>query len=243
MPGMARAADFQPTRWSLIATLRAHDGEQAQAALEELCTVYWYPLYAYARRSGQTAEAARDLTQGFFAHLLEKELFTLARQERGRLRTFLLTAMQRYLREEWRKGQRFKRGGGAALLSIDEAFAEERYAREPADPATPEKIYERRWALLLLERTLLGLRDEYTASGKADIFEVLKGHLSPDGSEPSGETAGARLGISPAAARMAVARLRARFRERLLREVAASMDAATEAEVDEEIDALFRALS
>jgi RNA polymerase sigma-70 factor (ECF subfamily) len=240
---MAGSADFQPTRWSLIATLRSGEGEQARLAREELCAAYWYPLYAYARRSGQEAEAARDLTQGFFAHLLEKNLFALARQERGRLRTFLLTAMQRYLRDEWRRGQRLKRGGGADLLSIDEAFAEERYAREPADPSTPEKIYERRWALLLLERTVLGLREEYAAAGKADVFDALKGHLSPDGTEPSGEEAGSRLGISPAAARMAIARLRARYRERLLREVAASMDAASEAEVEEEIAALCRALT
>jgi RNA polymerase sigma factor (sigma-70 family) len=236
-------ADFQPTRWSLIAALRNGGGQQEQRAREELCATYWYPLYAYVRRSGYGAENARDLTQGFFAHLLEKNAFALADRERGKLRTFLLTALQRFLRDEWRKENQLKRGGGAPLLSIDEAFAEERYAREPADPMTPEAIYERRWALLVLERTLLGLRDEYAAAGKTALFDELKIHLSPDGSEPSSEESGAKLGMSAGAVRVAATRLRARYRERLLREVAASMDAKTEAEVDEEIDALFRALA
>jgi RNA polymerase sigma factor (sigma-70 family) len=232
--------NFQPTRWSLIVSLRAGGDEVRQRAREELCALYWYPLYAYVRRSGNQVEEARDLTQGFFAHLLEKNVFALADPERGRLRTFLLTALRRFLRDEWRKERQLKRGGGAIPLSIDEA--EKRYAREPADPATPEALYERRWALELLERTLIGLRDEYAAAGKAEVFNVLKSHLTPDGSEPSAEEAGSRMGTSAGAARVAVMRLRTRYRERLLREVAASMDAKTEAEVDEEIDALFRAL-
>ena len=236
-------ANFQPTRWSLIASLRAGGDEAQQKAREELCALYWYPLYAYVRRSGNEAEEARDLTQGFFAHLLEKNVFALADPERGRLRTFLLTGLRHFLRDEWRKDRQLKRGGGETPLSIDEAFAEERYAREPADPATPEAIYERRWALIMLERTLVGLREEYAAAGKAEVFDVLKGHLTPDGTEASAEWAGSRLGISPGAARIAAMRLRTRYRERLLREVAASMDAKTEAEVDEEIDALFRALA
>jgi DNA-directed RNA polymerase specialized sigma24 family protein len=239
---MANAAEFQPTRWSLISALRHGGDESEQRAREELCAAYWYPLYAYVRRSGNDAEEARDLTQGFFEHLLEKNVFALADRERGRLRTFLLTALKRFLRDEWRKDQQLKRGAGAATLSIDELSAEERYAREPADPMTAEVIYERRWALLMLERTVTGLREEYVAAGKSDVFDVLKAHLAPDGSEPSGEDAGARLGISAGAARVAVTRLRLRYRERLLREVAASMDAKSESEVDEEIDALFRAL-
>ena len=233
---------FQPTRWSLIASLREGRSDGGCAARESLCAAYWYPLYAYVRRTGHDSEEARDLTQGFFAHLLEKNLFALAERERGRLRTFLLTSLRRFLRDEWRKGRQLKRNGGVPLLSIDETYAEERYAREPADPATPEAMYERRWALLLLERAMHGLREEYGAAGKAELFDALKGHLILEDDESSSAQDGERLGLSPGAARVAVHRLRARYRERLLREVAASMDAQSEAEVDEEIDALFRAL-
>lgn len=236
-------AGFQPTRWSLIGALRNGDSLDGSAARATLCEAYWYPLYAYVRRSGCGAEQARDLTQGFFAHLLEKNLFARAERERGRLRTFLLAALQHYLRDEWRKGQKIKRGSGASPLSIDEAFAENRYAREPANAMTPETIFQRRWALELLERTLLGLRAEYTGAGKANVFDTLKCHLAPDGNEPSSQELGVELGLTSGAVRVAVSRLRARYRERLLREVAASLDATTEAEVDDEIDALFRALA
>ena len=236
-------AEFQPTRWSLIGTLRNGDSLAGGAAHATLCEGYWYPLYAYVRRRGHDADEARDLTQAFFAHIIEKNIFAQADRERGRLRTFLLTALQHFLRDEWRKGQKLKRGGGATPLSIDEALAEERYAREPADAATPEVIFERRWALELLERTLLGLREEYAQAGKAGLFDILKLHLAPDGHEPSAEEAGTKLGMTAGAVRVAVSRLRARYRERLLREVAASLDVKTEAEVDEEIDALFRALA
>jgi RNA polymerase sigma factor (sigma-70 family) len=242
MRRMPQQAAFQPTRWSLIASLRADNEENQRAARETLCMSYWYPLYAYVRRSGHDAEESRDLTQAFFAFLLEKNVFALADRERGRLRTFLLTALGRFLRDEWRKENRLKRNAGSPLLSIDEVLAEDRYAREPADPATPEVIYQRRFALMILERTLLGLREEYATAGKAGLFDELKCHLTPDGNEPSAEELGTRLGMTAGAVRVAVSRLRARYRERLLREVAASMDAKTEAEVDEEIDALFRAL-
>jgi RNA polymerase sigma-70 factor (ECF subfamily) len=242
MQGMA-AALFQPTRWSLIAALREGEDTASAAARAKLCEAYWYPLYAYVRSRGHNAEESRDLTQGFFARVIEKDLFALADHERGRLRTFLLTALQRYLRDEWRKDQKLKRGGGLPRLAIDETKAEERYTREPVDLMTPEVIFERRWALELLERTLMGLREEYAGAGKAELFDTLKYHLAPDGHEPSSEEAGTRLGMTAGAVRVAVSRLRARYRERLLREVAASLDVTTEAEVDEEIDALFRALS
>ncbi len=235
--------EFQPTRWSLVAAVREGNPATTEKAQATLCEAYWYPLYAYVRSRGHDAEEARDLTQGFFARVMEKDLFSLADRERGRLRTFLLTALQRFLRDEWRKGQQIKRGGGVPALSIDTVAAEERYAREPVDTMTPEVIFERRWALDLLERTLLGLRDEYAAAGKADLFDVLKHHLAPDGLEPSAEEAGTRLGMTAGAVRVAVSRLRTRYRERLLREVSTSLDATTEAEVDGEIDALFRALA
>lgn len=233
---------FNPTRWSLIVALRGGDSLPARAALETLCGTYWYPLYAYARRCGQVPEDAADVTQSFFAFLLEKEVFAQADPERGKLRTFLLAAMRRFMRDEWRKTQQLKRGGGLTALSIDELLAEERYAREVVDHVTPEALYHRRWALALLERTLLDLRADYAQRGKAALFEALKPCLTDEHDAASAAEVGAQLGMAAGAVRVAVSRLRHRYRERLLQEVAASMDAQSEAELDEEIDALFRVL-
>ncbi len=240
---MSGNAAFNPTRWSLIATLRCGEAPRVRAALETLCGAYWYPLYAYARRSGQPPEDAADLTQSFFAFLLEKEVFAQADPERGKLRTFLLTAMQRFLRDDWRKQLRLKRGGGHVPLSINEPLAEERYARELTEHVTPEALYHRRWALTLLERTLLDLQADYVRRGRAALFEILKPSLTDEQDAASAAGLGAQLGMEPGAVRVAITRLRQRYRARLLAEVAASMDARTEAEVDAEIDALFRALS
>lgn len=240
---MTQDPAFQPTRWSLIAALSGGSEPERRVALDKLCTAYWYPLYAYARRAGNSPEDAADLTQGFFAHLLAKDVFAQADPERGRLRTFLLTAMQRYLRDDWRKQQSLKRGGGERLLSIDEARAEEDYAREPADHLTPEALYHRRWALTLLERTVLDLQASYREQGKGDLFEALQPTLTEDPDAASAVQIGTRLGMDPNAVRMAISRLRRRYRDRLLAEVATSLDARTESEVDEEIAALFRALS
>ena len=240
---MPANADFNPTRWSLISAVRSGDAPRVHEALETLCRSYWYPLYAYVRRLGQGPEDAADLTQGFFAHLLEKELLTRADPERGRLRNFLLTAMQCYLRDDWRKNQRQKRGGGAEMISIDELIAEGLYAREPSSNVTPETLYHRRWALTLLERTLVSLRSSYTEQGKAALFDALKPALTEDPDAASAAETGANLDMTAGAVRVAVTRLRARYRERLLAEVAASMDVHTEAEVKEEIEALFRAVA
>ncbi len=210
-------------------------------ALERLCASYWYPLYAYVRRSGHGPEEAKDFTQSFFAHILENGMLATADPGRGRLRTFLLTALQNFLRAEWRKTQRLKRGGGLAPVSIDELAAEDRYAREPADTLTPEAIYHRRWALTLLEDAMNALRADYAAQGKAEVFEALKPSLAGDG-EASFSELGSALGLSEGAARVAAFRLRKRYREHLLEAVASSLDVSSEAEVDEEIAALFKAL-
>jgi RNA polymerase sigma-70 factor (ECF subfamily) len=239
---MSGPAEFLPTRWSLIAAVRTGDSALARPAMERLCQTYWYPLYAYVRRCGHAPDDAADLTQGFFAQVVERDLFSRAETGRGRLRSFLLTALQRFLRDEWRKGNRQKRGGGAGLLSIDEATAEGLYAREPAHVETPEKLYHRRWALMILERTVVGLRDDYRQQGKGELFDALKPALTEDPDAASAAETGEKLGMTAGAVRVAINRLRARYRTKLLAEVAASMDAQTEAEVDAEIDALFRAL-
>ena len=150
--------------------------------------------------------------------------------------------MQRFLRDDWRKQQRLKRGGGQSPLAIDEPLAEQLYARELIDQVTPEALYHRRWALALLERTLLALESSYAAQGKAALFAALQPTLTDDTNSASSAELGLRLAMEPGAVRVAISRLRRRYREHLLAEVAASLDAQTEAEVDEEIDALFRAL-
>lgn len=240
---MPAPAEFSPTRWSLVSAVRSGDAGSSRQAMETLCRCYWYPLYAYVRRAGQTPEDAADLTQGFFVHLIEKELLIRADPQRGRLRNFLLTAVQRFVRDDWRAQNRQKRGSGLEFISIDEAAAEGLYAREPSHVETPEKLYHRRWALTLLERVLLALRDDYVQQRKGDVFDALKSSLTEDPDAASSASTGATLGMTAGAVRVAVTRLRARYRERLLAEVAASMDAQTEAEVDEEINALFRAVS
>jgi DNA-directed RNA polymerase specialized sigma24 family protein len=227
---MQERAAFTPTRWSLIAAVRSGEAPRVREALETLCEAYWYPLYAYVRRVGHGPEESADLTQSFFAHLMEKKVLSRADPERGRLRNFLLNSLQHFLRDEWRKQQRLKRGGGAPPLSIDAVVAEGLYANEPADLTTPETLYHRRWALTLLERTLLGLH-------------AIKPSLIEDADAASAAESGARLGMAAGAVRVAIFRLRTRYRERLLAEVAASMDAQSEADLDEEIAALFRALS
>jgi len=240
---MTAAAAFQPTRWSLISAVRSGSAPRVQAALETLCATYWYPLYAYIRRRGHGAEEAADLTQAFFVRVLEKDFFARADQQRGRLRTFLLTAVQHFLRDDWQKQQRQKRGGGIVPLSIDEAVAEGLYAHEPADGRDAETIYHRRWALTLLDRSMNALREDYAAQGKGEVFEALKSFLTVEDEEQSAAVVGQKLGLEAGAVRVAIFRLRRRYREKLLEEVAASIDAQTEAEVDEEIAALFRALS
>lgn len=233
---------FRPTRWSLIAALRSGGEAAKRAALETLCTVYWYPLYAYARRSGVGPEDAADLTQGFFATLVEKEVFTRADPERGRLRTFLLTAMQRFLRDDWRKRQTLKRGGGREVLSIDEPEAEIRYRNEAADHVTPEALYHRRWAITLLEHTMDGLQADYEEQGKGSLFHALKPFLDEGKTENAGEV-GLPLGLDANAVRVAVHRLRKRYRQRLLEAVAESLETDSDAAIEAEIAELFRALA
>lgn len=233
---------FQPTRWSLIAQARSPQKAEAHAALERLCAAYWYPLYAYVRRCGQSHDDALDVTQGFFAKIIERDLFAGADPERGKLRTFLLVAMQNFLREHLRHASRQKRGGGATTLSIDEALAENRYAAEPADRLTPEAIYNRRWALTLLEETMSALREEYEQQGKAEVFAALKPILA-DPRAVSFAEIGATLGISEGAARVAAFRLRQRYRARLLECVSESLENPTPEAIEEEISALFRALA
>lgn len=224
-PGRGR---FATTRWSLVLAAGEDGSERSQRALAELCAQYWYPLYAYARRRGHDAEDARDLTQAFFAKLLEKQDLRVADPKRGRFRTFLLSSMKNFLAGAWRKESALKRGGGVEVLSLDFDSAEAWYGREPAHDSSPEAIYERRWALGLLERAVSDLRRQYEKAGNLELFDALKGFLGGgDDVLPYSELA-RHLGRSEGALRTAASRLRHRWRRRLRELVAETVDRETE---------------
>ncbi|MDQ3624704.1 MAG: sigma-70 family RNA polymerase sigma factor [Verrucomicrobiota bacterium] len=234
----SRDARFGETRWSVVRAARDGDSPAARQALAELCRVYWYPLYAFVRRSGHAPEEAEDLTQAFFARLLARDFLALVAPEKGRFRSFLLTAMKRFLVNEWHRATAKKRGGGEAPVPIDGAWAEDRYHAEPADPATPELLYERRWALTLLENVLAGLEAEYAGAGRAPIFEALQPMLAwHSGDQPYAAIA-ARLGLSEGAVKVAMYRLRRRYGDRLRAEIAQTVSSAEE--VEDEIRRLFQ---
>jgi RNA polymerase sigma-70 factor (ECF subfamily) len=229
---------FRTTRWSLIAAAGETGGPDGRQALADLCRLYWYPVYAYVRRRGHDRHVAEDLTQAFFARLLETNDLAAADPARGRFRSFLLTACQHFLANRHDHDSAQKRGGGVKPLSIDFGVGEERFAREPADPHTPEAEFERRWAVALLDQTLTDLRAEYAESGKMDLFDTLKGSLTGD--TASYRELGVRLGLSEGAVKVAVHRLRQRYRDRLRAVIAETVNGPES--VDAEIRDLFAAL-
>ena len=229
-------SQFGDTRWSIV--LAAQAGDDVEGALAELCRAYWQPLYAFVRRSGHAPEEAEDLTQEFFARLLAKDWLAGVDRAKGRFRAFLLATMKHFLANEWRRTQAQKRGGNTIAVPLD---AEKRYALEPADMLTPERLYERRWALTVIENVFATLRAEMEQAGKRELFETLKDLLSPDARHISYAEAGARLGLSEDAVKMTIYRLRKRYRDLLRAHIAATVG--TNAEIDEEIRDLFRVFS
>ena len=209
-------------------------------ALAALCSAYWYPLYAYARRRLGNVHLAQDLTQEFFARLLEKNILAGAQQERGRFRGFLITAFKNFLANEGDKARAQKRGGGKVPLPLDFQAGDARYDLEPSHAWTPERLFERQWALALLEQVLTALRAEFVADGKETLFERLKGSLTGEAAIAYAELAG-ELNMSEGAVKVAAHRLRKRYRELLRREVAQTV--ADPEEVDDEIRRLFEALA
>jgi len=240
MTSTAGDPQFHTTHWSLIAAATGDGGEQAQAALEEVCRAYWYPVYAFIRRRGQPAEDAGDLTQAFFATLLEKEYLADADRERGRFRAFLLTAVARFVAKERDKAAAQKRGGGRQLFPIDLADGEARYRHEPAHDWTAERVFERRWALTLLDRTLARLRQEHATAGKQALFDALKVYLTGEAGAPPLRHVAGQLQMTEGAVKVAVHRLREKYREALRAEVAQTV--ATEGDVDDELGLLLAAL-
>jgi RNA polymerase sigma factor (sigma-70 family) len=228
---------FETTRWSTVLAASQSAG-RAREALATLCQVYWYPLYAYLRRGGHTAEDAEDLTQGFFAYLLEKGTLRSADPERGRFRSFLLASLRHYVSNEHARARALKRGGSTVLLALHDA--EGRYRREPPDDRTPERLLDRRWALTVLDRVAATLRDEFRRRGKEAVFDGLKEQLAGDAEGPYREI-GVRLGLSEGAARVAVYRMRRRFGELLRKEVGETL--ASPQDIEDEIRCLMRALA
>jgi len=223
---------FATTHWSVVLAAKQGDAPDARTALEKLCRTYWYPLYAYVRREGYNAPDAQDLTQEFFARLLEKDYLAQVEREKGKFRSFLLAALRHFLSDQRDRARAAKRGGGAEVLSLDAQEAEERYRLEPVDRMDAEKIFERRWAMTLLEQALTRLRDESIIAGKAELFERLRDFVAGE-SDVSCSEAAVQLGQTESAVKSAVYRLRQRYRELVREEIAHTV--ADPAEIDEEI--------
>jgi len=229
---------FPSTHWSMVLTAGGA-GPGAEDALAQLCVKYWYPLYAYVRRRGYSAEDAEDLTQEFFARFLERKYLELADPQRGRFRSFLLTAIKRFLNDEWDRVRTAKRGGGCKFFSFNLQDAENRYRAEAANDLTPEKLYERRWATALLEQVFARLRQEYAAVGHLAQFDAYKACLWDMAQTPSYAQLAAELGVTEDSIKMAVHRLRSRYRHVLRSEIAQTIT--TEGDLDDEINRLFMA--
>jgi RNA polymerase sigma-70 factor (ECF subfamily) len=231
---------FATTQWSLVLSAADRTSPRWHQALAELCGAYWYPLYSFVRRHGKSPAEAEDLTQEFFLALVEKEFLVATGPEKGRFRMFLLMCFKRFLSNERDRQRAQKRGGGRALISINRDDAESRYQLEPADAATPERIYDRRWALALLDQVVTRLEQDYSQSGKAALFARLKVFLVAD--EPTDRYAAIAtdLGLSEGAVKVAVHRLRRRYGELLRHEVARTLE--NPSDVREEIQSLFAAL-
>ncbi len=228
---------FATTRWSLVAA--AGPGESS-AALEELCRLYWFPIYAVIRKSGKSGEDAKDLTQGFFEMLLERRTLDLADDSRGRFRSFLLTALKRFLANEWHREHAAKRGGGRDLVPLDAELAERLYTGEGEQARSPDELFDRRWALAMLDAAMAALEREYREAGRQDEFARLVPSLTAARGETDYATLARESGSTEGAARVAVHRLRKRFRALVRAEVARTV--LCEDEVDPEMAALMMAL-
>jgi len=232
---------FATTRWTVVLAAGNRTTPQADVALEELCRSYWYPLYAYVRRHGHSREDAEDLTQAFFARLLEKNYLNGISSDGGKFRSFLLVTLKHFLANEWDRANRQKRGGGAVPLSLDWQGADTRYQINPTDNLSPDKLYDRVWAVTVLENVITRLRDEHSADDKSKLYEQLKPFLMTGKSDVSYAQAASALGLSEGAVRVAVHRLRRRYRELLREEIAQTLS--DPAQADEEMQVLFSALT
>ncbi len=230
---------FTTTHWSVVLTAQG-ESAAAQEALEKLCRTYWRPIYGFVRRQGVVPAEAEDLTQGFFASLLEHRNLNAVRKEQGRLRSYLLGALKYFLGEERRRGMAIKRGKGQRLIPLEELRADERVGMEPADPVTAEMMYERRWASTVLEQVLSRLNDEYNAAGNAALFDSLTQLLPDEPGAPSQREIAAQLDMTENAVRQAFYRFRQRYQSLLREEIAHTV--ATPADIEDELRHLIAVL-
>lgn len=231
---------FATTRWSLVQDAHSFS-DSSQNALETLCSSYWYPLYAFVRRKGVSPDDAQDVTQSFIAELLNRQSLKRAEPARGRFRAFLLGALNKFLAEWRRQSLAQKRGGGRMHFSIDWNSAEDRYLSEPAHQMTPERIFDRRWALTVLDTTLNELRKAYQSSDKSELFKAIEPYITSGGDQLPYSAIAESLNTSEGAIKVAVHRLRKKYREKLRAEIAQTVN--SEADLEQEIAHLFDALS
>ncbi len=226
------AAQFTSTHWSIVVEAQG-ESSAAQEALEKLCRIYWRPIYSFVQRQGIGQAEAEDLTQAFFADLLEHKSLTAVRKEKGRFRSFLLGALKHFLTDERRRAMAIKRGKGQRLIPLEELSADERTEMEPADPVTAEQIYERRWASTVLDRVLGLLKNEYVAAGNTLLFDSLKQLLPDEPGAPSQADIAGRLGMTNNAVRQAFHRFRQRYQLLLREEIAHTV--ATPGDIEDEL--------
>jgi RNA polymerase sigma-70 factor (ECF subfamily) len=238
---LSRESCFTTTHWSVVLTAGKDHATESEEALEKLCATYWYPLYAFVRRQGNSPEDAQDLTQGFFARLLEKNYLSQVRPTKGKFRCFLLASLKNFLADEWDKGRARKRGGGQICVSFDDSSGEERYRLEPVDAMNAERLFERRWALTVLAQARERLQEEYFQSGKSELYERWRVLDSGESDAPPYAAVASELGLTESAVKSAIFRMRQRYRELVRDEVANTV--ATASEIDEEIRHLIRVIS
>jgi RNA polymerase sigma factor (sigma-70 family) len=240
-PETSSNAAFPTTRWSQVVAAGDRAGPTAREALAELCSAYWYPLYAFVRHKGHPPDEAADLVQGTFLTLLDRDGLPAVAPERGRFRSFLMAACSHHLADCRDRDRAAKRGGGAPPISIDRALAEGRYSAEPVDALTPERLFDRRWATDLLDQALARLEAESIAAGKSALVSRLLAALTGGRGEAPFAAIAAELGMTEGSVRMAASRLRKRYGEILREEIARTV--ADPADVDAEVRALFAALA
>ena len=237
----SRAGRFATTRWSLVLAAGHQPSARSSEALASLCEMYWYAVYAFIRRQGYRPEDGADLTQAFFLRVLEKNYFHDADPARGRFRAFLCASIRHFLSNERDRARALKRGGAQPPISLDVETAEGRYRLEPRDDLTPEKLFDRHWALTLLERVLARLRQDHVSAGKAELFDHLKGFLTGDSAAVPYADVAKASGMTEGAVKVAVHRLRRHFRDTLVQEIAETVS--DPADIDAEIEYLLKAVS
>ncbi|MDB6123703.1 MAG: hypothetical protein JWQ71_2696 [Pedosphaera sp.] len=234
---VAGGGHFVTTHWSAVVRAGQVDAASAHVALDELCQTYWYPLYAFIRRQGRAPQDAEDLTQAFFARLLEKNFVAAADPEKGKFRTFLLAALKRFMANEWDRDHAQKRGGFQTVIAIDQAVVESRFNADLTHDLQPDVLFERQWAMMLLERVMSLLQEEYVATGRATLFEHLRSCLAKQEATQSYALIAVELKLTEAAVKTAVHRLRTRYREILRSEIGKTV--ASPDEIETELRHLF----